>query len=879
MKKINLKTLINYFDWRNNSSIYMLWLFLFLGLIIFTPYIEEIPEKYLLLNDKIVKPLSFKIIYFITLIYTVVKLYNYIKNHYIISNFLKLIIYLSTLYYLYLRIFSREFNFISIFNNKFLVYSDLLIIVLLLILILEYVCFNIFYKSENIEVDEKLHYLSDEIYSFNEEEYSNYEYKDYIEEIVESVNSMNSERAFTIAINSKWGTGKTTFMKAIEDRLINKKAFIVINFNVWKFDSKEALLKDYFSELNNRFKEYSGNSTNTINEYFSNLFLYAGLNFKSLVDNVFTDFFTGKKNPHDNTKRLIERIDKKIIVLIDDLDRLKSDEINQTLKLIRNNSEFKNFFIISTIDEDYLIKEGELKTNFLEKVFNLQINLPFIPSFELYNYYLFQLKKIEINHQDIIIKESNLIFNKSRLLNDEIFFDFDLIDSNKPSEYKPSNHSYFDEILTSRRQVNRFINQLKISLVNIKNKEDVILKKYILYQLLIFRFPIMRTFLNEKYLDKILIVKDGIIKYDGAHIDKINNENNLFENKDDILIVKRFLSRIFTFESNDYGPINIENNDICLLNYFPVYYNQNIYSQTIDLSEIKLSIQNRSIEDLFNIYKEKPHFDKEILTNICLINENYSNIDQVKSFFKLIKDDFFDNIHIIEVIKFINKLDKSYYTEIFNILFSDYNIKNNKVIIHYFKFFVLIYSEVNESSFTINNISLQHITKFLESNQELKKYLSKEVILKKLYEKFDEAVELYKTNDYNSSDFINLILRCYYKKNNATHIFYFEDYIEKKFKNFIENSPDFLKIIFTNNFNIIQEEILFIFFNNESKKKIDESKEYYKKSLNSDEIRNFRKELLSDAFNNFILFLEKINIEEDFINEIKLIINKNISKI
>lgn len=172
------------------------------------------------------------------------------------------------------------------------------------------------------------------------------------------------------------GDRKTTFMKAIENRLANEKEFIVINFNVWKYDSKESLLKDYFSELNNRFKEYSGNSNNTINDYFSNLFLYAGLNFKNLVDSVFTDFFTGKKNPHDNTKRLIERIDKKIIILIDDLDRLKSDEINQTLKLIRNNSEFKNFFIISTIDEDYLISEGGLKSNFLEKVFNLQINLP-----------------------------------------------------------------------------------------------------------------------------------------------------------------------------------------------------------------------------------------------------------------------------------------------------------------------------------------------------------------------------------------------------------------------------------------------------------------------------------------------------------------------
>lgn len=41
-----IKSLINYIDWKNNSSIYKLWFILFSALILFTPYIEDIPQNF-----------------------------------------------------------------------------------------------------------------------------------------------------------------------------------------------------------------------------------------------------------------------------------------------------------------------------------------------------------------------------------------------------------------------------------------------------------------------------------------------------------------------------------------------------------------------------------------------------------------------------------------------------------------------------------------------------------------------------------------------------------------------------------------------------------------------------------------------------------------
>ena len=47
------------------------------------------------------------------------------------------------------------------------------------------------------------------------------------------------ESAFVLGLHGPWGAGKTTLMRAIHRQL--PKAAIVIEFNPWKYDQKEAL--------------------------------------------------------------------------------------------------------------------------------------------------------------------------------------------------------------------------------------------------------------------------------------------------------------------------------------------------------------------------------------------------------------------------------------------------------------------------------------------------------------------------------------------------------------------------------------------------------------------------------------------------------------
>src|SRR5690606_965528 len=82
----------------------------------------------------------------------------------------------------------------------------------------------------------------------------------------------------------------------------------------------------------------------------------------------------------DKINKLLKKLDKKVIVFIDDFDRLQANEIMEVLKLIRNTAGFDNFTYIVTFDKEYLTKSLDSITipfpdKYSEKIFVNEIKL------------------------------------------------------------------------------------------------------------------------------------------------------------------------------------------------------------------------------------------------------------------------------------------------------------------------------------------------------------------------------------------------------------------------------------------------------------------------------------------------------------------------
>lgn len=192
--------------------------------------------------------------------------------------------------------------------------------------------------------------------------------------------------SYAVAILGQWGSGKTRFLKMIESSLKTNHSddYILIKYYPWKVSGERAIISDFFTLLCNELQDYHGDINSAIDTYVEALLQ----NNKTLVAKLIKLLLGGDtqktsvEEDYEKLSKVIEAISKKIIIIIDDLDRLDGDEIMGVMKLIRNVANFKNLIFIAAYDKNYISRRINNKLSektgetYLEKIFQLEITLP-----------------------------------------------------------------------------------------------------------------------------------------------------------------------------------------------------------------------------------------------------------------------------------------------------------------------------------------------------------------------------------------------------------------------------------------------------------------------------------------------------------------------
>ena len=344
-----------------------------------------------------------------------------------------------------------------------------------------------------------------------------------------------SKGAFTFGIDAPWGSGKTSFIILMKNHLKSdaKSHHIIMDFNPWSYAADKDLVTAFFDELSRTLKQFDSSLAKNLIDYSKLLSAFNTTETKlisSLLELARHDDSSLQEKKQQITEA-IKRINKRIFVFIDDIDRLESNEILEMMKLIRNVSDFPYMYMISAYDKSYVVKCLSTKmkfgaTNFVEKIFE---------------------------HEHILAPCSNDSLRRSLvtqlgLINNSMFLKQAL------ESYILDNNNKALNALSNLREIYRLSNNIA-SADNLLNHENVHSIDLLLFGLFKTKYPVAFSLFEHKWHE--VLVEDDHHKhytlfrghdYDG-HFDFIKylegHPDEMCLNEFDIKTIKMVLSELF----------------------------------------------------------------------------------------------------------------------------------------------------------------------------------------------------------------------------------------------------------------------------------------------------------------------------------------------
>lgn len=205
------------------------------------------------------------------------------------------------------------------------------------------------------------------------------------EKFAKSVYNLGSSKSLVFGIDAPWGTGKSTFVNLCKKYWVKelKNKTIVYDFNPLRYENRDNLFEKFVNGLISEIRNhvYSPELEGLVSKYARLLKdTKANISFFGVRFNV-----PFKNNSIDETfeelKSVLEIIDKKIIIIVDDLDRISFSNIKEILYVIKKAFNIPNVSYVLCYDTDSLNKldqhklDSEKISEFLEKFINVKTSI------------------------------------------------------------------------------------------------------------------------------------------------------------------------------------------------------------------------------------------------------------------------------------------------------------------------------------------------------------------------------------------------------------------------------------------------------------------------------------------------------------------------
>lgn len=289
--------------------------------------------------------------------------------------------------------------------------------------------------------------------------------------LYKTIKRLPVDSSHSIGIVSAWGSGKTSYMNMVKE-LVKKDQFIIVDFNPRHSKETGLIQEDFFKELCTQLKVYNGEFSTLFENYLDALNI---IDKKGLVS--WFRLYNRLADRTDKKARLqmaLSRLDRRIIVFIEDFDRLLDAEIVEVFKLIDENASFGNIVFISAYDKEHLRKllgsryDNE-ESKFSDKFFSLEVYLPRRPYEIILDFVSQKLKEL-------------------------LFWNVQAYELHKT--WLRNNRDMIQKYIPTLRDAKRFLNLLLRDYSLIKN--EVVFTEYFLVSLIKYKYPQELNALYEK---------------------------------------------------------------------------------------------------------------------------------------------------------------------------------------------------------------------------------------------------------------------------------------------------------------------------------------------------------------------------------------------
>ena len=467
-------------------------------------------------------------------------------------------------------------------------------------------------KSKGIFIEEK------------EVDYDLLDRGNIINQLYNSIIKCKPKESFTIGLNGKWGSGKTTIVNNVlrimkENEIYDN--YIVVKFDPWQYGDEKAILKGLLLKIATKLeitKEYD-DVDDMINYIIEAVFSSKSSIISNMLKKIIS-IFRSKDDLNEIITQKLKRENKNMILIIDNLDRIDNEKAVFLIKSIKTIANYSNTIYLLLYDEE---------------IINVCLNEMFNTS----NKYMEKIVQLKIDIGEVDLNVINNLKNKickSLIENNIVSSEFNINDN---CEFK------------SLRELKRFFNSMLSSSFNNSNLnyEDYVSLEYIKNNNIKLYYEIW----NNK---KFFIVDDRIYYKDLYTLNKskLNEETKLyfeelFSNKENLLF-KSSLIKMFPTVKNyleDKEPFEeyrdkveyqkgILDNRIFNARYFDLYFtnnenefiilNKNVAKaiELINTTDNKVVLQN-SFKDIIK------GFDfAELKVFMEILELNMNKIDETK---------------------------------------------------------------------------------------------------------------------------------------------------------------------------------------------------------------------------------------------------------